>query len=470
MLGGHVVGPSILLRPRKRDEEQRQRDEALRLEIQLLRQTNSAETSKTAGVFGQSALTSLDAASDTRTTRVGKDGHTGDPVLTKEEATVAAQFKDEKLLDVFLTAKLTHIFSSEQGWVVCNSEDFPWLQVDPNPKFNQKPDFFVCHPLCVLQKFPKTKNKALSKARAQADLFFGVPDHRKLHDMLFVLESKLKITNTALGEVLAYHEYVRCDKETTTLHMLFDKNEFWLLAIEKRVVTKRVICEWTTAGSVALIREFFSPPPWHNALHNACEALDIVTVPGTTPQPFLGAGGSGRVFRLSSNHALKVVLPNNRFQLKKEYTLLKKHRQLPNLVNIFGPFAAGDDWGAAYIMYPSGSRVAAHDNNLEDIFASLRALHQGGLAHGDARLANIIQHDGAYIWVDVREALDQDQGSESAAFVADVAMLATSWFGPNYIVGHDPEFMAAANKYGDNVNSDADFAHLIGCLAAKTAV
>jgi len=155
----------------------------------------------------------------------------------------------------------------------------------------------------------------------------------------------------------------------------------------------------------------------------------------------LGAGGSARVFCVrvegdDSLYALKASTALSRSDLEYEFTTLQRAAEAGSPVV---PVVSGslivytDDSGAhcgggfllrdvcARAVLDSGARCAA-------AFASLRALHAAGFAHGDARLPNLVVRghgaDAEFLWIDLRAAaagaLESMQRTDALSFAASV--------------------------------------------------
>ncbi|KAJ3110006.1 hypothetical protein HDU96_006979 [Phlyctochytrium bullatum] len=128
-------------------------------------------------------------------------------------------------------------------------------------------------------------------------------------------------------------------------------------------------------------------------------------------QPFLGFGGTGRVFKVEFQDggvaALKVVLSEYLNVLENEAGVwqMEACRKSGVVVQLLSPFKTIDEGsGAAMLISPVGKPVKREDLIKEDIFSifqSLLKLHQGEIVHGDARLSNLIKHEGVYLWIDI---------------------------------------------------------------------
>jgi hypothetical protein len=96
------------------------------------------------------------------------------------------------------------------------------------------------------------------------------------------VESKQKIENASFGQIInygrhiCYHGYgVGNDGLEKTKMMLFDKNEFWLIAVIRGYVSNVTTCYWTTPRSFDLIRDFIKKPKLMTVLDQACKHFTI---------------------------------------------------------------------------------------------------------------------------------------------------------------------------------------------------
>jgi len=383
-------------------------------------------SSKTPSHIGTEEMNALDSQGDQRTLRF--EGSHGDAVLTEEEAETAVlkARESEKMLDVFMTPFLSRVLGTN-GRVLVNCEDFAWVEVmSGHRKLNLKPDFAVAPSGYVVFKDPPHASESIKQAREEeskiSPLHFGTPLW-ELRDSVIVLESKKKISSEGFGELLVYLRWICSPTFPTARGMLFDATEFWLIECVEGVVTKRVISQWTTAGSVQLIRDFFPLSLWERAQVEACSKFGVTIC----DDGFLGAGGSGRVFKLKAastrdQQALKVVLSSNIYNLSVEHALLRTF-ELDCLVTATTDIAVLKGVGAAYAMAPVGSPVCVSPTNIRDIVNSLKTLHDAKLGHGDARLANVVFHRGKYVWVDVMLSCNSPL---EVQIVADIKTLAAS--------------------------------------------
>jgi hypothetical protein len=222
---------------------------------------------------------------------------------------------------------------------------------------------------------------------------------------------------------------------------------------------------WAAGGSAARLRSFLGeaaaqpPPPLLQLLRRllvdlGLEPLHLPRAPGSGGAStccHLGSGASGHVFAVRSSsggssgasppRALKTVLAPHRVRglgkhapsfpttaytdLAKEFQVLRRLAHLgapvvpplPDSLRIYEGGSSGVS-GGGYAMACVCTPMAAVDSLLRcrGAFASLAALHAYGVAHGDARLANLMvlpaAEGGGLAWIDMRTAVSDDRGGE----------------------------------------------------------
>jgi hypothetical protein len=321
----------------------------------------------------------------------------------------------QKLLDAMesekeVVAYLTHVFEDivvRHNLCVVNSENFKWIQTSERTNaYNQKPDLFFCH-------------ESIYSKRGRKNV--GEPSHWVLRDCINVtLEAKMKIDNSSFGQILNYGSHIchpqsndRRDSPPVAVKLiLFDKNEFWLIDMERGVATQVVTCKWTDEGSTSLFTKFFLPPqlPWIKLMISACQHFDIVV----EEDSFLGHGTFGRVFIVhratdtSKNWplALKLMLTsgsNTRLnQLKTEHRELVRIKGIcPNhVMGVEGDLFIYSDLGGCLLLSNVGAKITSDLYN--QVITSLAYLHQNKIVHGDARIDNAVSVGGNILWIDLR--------------------------------------------------------------------
>ena len=277
------------------------------------------------------------------------------------------------------------------------------------------------------------------------------------------------LTASDFGQLLDYHSRVR----GPVRGMLFNARHFWLFQSVRCHPVKLTKGLLGAPGSSALMRRFFEgaeepEPQLLTLLRHLFRELRVaprrIAVGahlsggggggggGERTSAFLGAGGSARVFCVASEAtgkpcALKASLTLSHGDLHYEFTVMQRAVALgaPVVPVVAGSLTVLSDEEGAYrgggfllrdvcqrAVLDSGARVAA-------AFEALRALHAAGVAHGDARLPNLVRRaeDGTLLWIDLREArskgapegVQQSAAALQAAQRADARTLAASMLG-----------------------------------------
>jgi hypothetical protein len=459
---------------RQQEAAERQHKEAERQSEQLSRLASAFASSPTpipnAALVGQVALSKL-----RKTNSVHRiDVRQGRAAVLEQENDDLTSTKDEHVVVALLMPLLRNVFAPS-GRVVCNGENLRWPEiVHVSPRM---PDIVISLPQFLQRKLKAASDKtkpAVSKARAaDPDLIYGIPFTASLSgNAVHEAEAKLDIGdpssgdtgNVGLGELknymlarIAAMELDNVKRKIANLpvlpsplflrSLLFGRKYFWLLTMDAEGGTFSELSygQWTDCGSVDVIREFFELLPWENAVKRVFSDLassgiapfDHFAVGSSVDHSFLGQGGMGRVFRgvMSDKSlvAVKVVLPSNVSQLEKEFQLLKslESKSLP-LVKPCSNFVGDVEYGAGYAMQPIGRSLRGADfagksELLNRVFRSLFQLHFAGVAHGDARLANLLVVDDDHlVWADLSAA---DEHPGEFAFLHDVQTLIKSCIG-----------------------------------------
>jgi hypothetical protein len=458
----------------QQEAAERQHKEAERQSEQLSRLASAFASSPTpipnAALVGQVALSKL-----RKTNSVHRiDVRQGRAAVLEQENDDLTSTKDEHVVVALLMPLLRNVFAPS-GRVVCNGENLRWPEiVHVSPRM---PDIVISLPQFLQRKLKAASDKtkpAVSKARAaDPDLIYGIPFTASLSgNAVHEAEAKLDIGdpssgdtgNVGLGELknymlarIAAMELDNVKRKIANLpvlpsplflrSLLFGRKYFWLLTMDAEGGTFSELSygQWTDCGSVDVIREFFELLPWENAVKRVFSDLassgiapfDHFAVGSSVDHSFLGQGGMGRVFRgvMSDKSlvAVKVVLPSNVSQLEKEFQLLKslESKSLP-LVKPCSNFVGDVEYGAGYAMQPIGRSLRGADfagksELLNRVFRSLFQLHFAGVAHGDARLANLLVVDDDHlVWADLSAA---DEHPGEFAFLHDVQTLIKSCIG-----------------------------------------
>jgi hypothetical protein len=345
------------------------------------------------------------------------------------------------MLDVKVTGPLARLFPSR---VLVNSEEYPWLAASEYVKNDKKPDLFVCDAaMYVKRDEPGDLDGRLHAMRideSATEFIFGAVAHSVLRDSVYILESKLKLTPSAFGELLEKLALMCTRDRPVVRGMLFGPQDFWLVECEGVVVVERTIGKWVQPGSADLIMNFFAPQSvWERVLRAACAHYEVVPVAGMA---FLGFGGNGRVFRVApsgssvtavtasrtTDRAMKIVLADKVRALEIEHFRMLDGNAaiIQHTGNVFHAVEDGKLLGAAVLMdlgWPVTREEARKQPEL--VVGALQALHISGATHGDPRLANLVRVGRALKWIDLVAA----QGSVAFLVIDDMVILCRSLLG-----------------------------------------
>ena len=247
------------------------------------------------------------------------------------------------------------------------------------------------------------------------------------------------LTPADFGQLADYHSRVSGDVRG----VLFNARYFWLYHSERHDPLSLVKGELGLPGSQAALRNFFADarePPLLLLLRHLLTSLGAVpwTPPSaggadmgaeegpaaasggggggaapaaaatgfTTPflTPFLGAGGSARVFAVQRQDsplpcALKASLTLQRSELEFEYGLMKRAADAgaPVVAVVEGSLTffyheGSASYGGGGFLLRSVCKPAAVTSltRCKAAFAALQQLHKAGFVHGDARLPNLV--------------------------------------------------------------------------------
>ena len=113
-------------------------------------------------------------------------------------------------------------------------------------------------------------------------------------------------------------------------------------------------------------------------------------------------------------------------------------------------------------MTPVGSKMNKTSEACRDLFGALRALHDSGWYHGDARYPNAIKtRDGDILWIDLLDAAHHHDRKE--ALVEDKITLALSFVGP---LDHEERSDLSSKLYGLHDSDDKDYSKSCGVVLA----
>jgi hypothetical protein len=398
----------------------------------------------------------------------------GDPVMSAEvytEFKTRVAGKHENVLSAALTPLLTALVP--RGLVLSNTVHYQWLPPSDEapPQFWRKPDLLVAHPGAIKRRLaPDTAVLDEQKAYCEGKHVFGGLDD-PVHTSVYlnsVWEGKNNLGNghKAVGELA---DYISCVgvRDRTLLGVLYDIKSFWLLECSNTFISKIIKCKWTTPGSLERLRAALDDERWRTpectALLEAERLLKVSCAfeAGASASALLGIGGYGRVFRVledgsGQDGALKVVVspdsadPALRAEVEMLQAACKAGCKVATVVADPVSLSAGS---AAYLLREVGTRFrGATLDDQQSAVKALCSLHQRGFVHGDARVPNVLRHNGALMWVDMRSSYVCDEGAAGALTrrEADLRTLLLSMLGGTLL----PDKLMVALKYSANDASD----------------
>eukprot|EP00439_Symbiodinium_sp_Y106_P017875 s7236_g2.t1 len=279
------------------------------------------------------------------------------------------------------------------GYVVINSERLAWTT-------GWKPDFFIAHKKCYDAHKPP---KGALLGRNAADKF-GIP-YPGLLDSLRVCEAKLDMKPSDLAELW---QYLNSLPDGESRGMLFDRLSFILLTAagkrQQKFPTRLLEGEWRTEGSFDAVRAFLAVQSHsERSLHAALQHASMQLL------GFLGSGSFGRVFHVYNetrgNCAMKVVHDEKlaRAEVASLQQAVQQRCPVAQPISELEAVALGNRHCFYYLLTPVGQKLSQTDaaTRLEDVLDCLHDLHKSGIAHGDARLPNlIVDADSQLLWID----------------------------------------------------------------------
>ena len=212
--------------------------------------------------------------------------------------------------------------------------------------------------------------------------------------MVSLIDGKLKLTPSALGELLQHLQWLTAGLGPSAVAhgMLCAREEFYLVtagASPVRIIQGR----WTAAGTAAAVQNFMgAEQKWEQAVRSACSQLRLL------PVRALGRGLHGLVVEAADEKderwALKVRLDLGFPSLEQEYIALRDcvSRGVACLPNNVSPFLAVCGTGQAYAMQPVGLGIqnSSAAEHFIGAYHALRRLHEAAVFHGDPRPANLL--------------------------------------------------------------------------------
>ena len=357
-------------------------------------------------------------------------GSDGDAVLDAEQQRALLLCKSEAEVVKFLTPVLWRLRVTGDAADPCrsvlvNSENRSWLDnlASPLRGMRLKPDLFVAPHVCVW-----TQPGLATQGSGECFLFGRLADPRLQRDgcVRELYEAKFgDLTEKHFGELVMYHRLIPGECRG----MLFNERGFWLFSSYAAQPVALVKSYWTTPGSANRVRHFMGhapppPPPFLPLLRHLLTDLGLRPANATLGEAgtaFLGAGASGRVFAVLRSTpvteggvrmALKVVpagagagdWSDSLLNLGAEFEALvdAASRGAPVVAPVPGSLVLAPPLGGGFLLSRCGAAFdAGSQSACFAAFASLAALHDRGVVHGDARLANLVLVDGQPAWIDL---------------------------------------------------------------------
>lgn len=294
-----------------------------------------------------------------------------------------------------------------------SSEDQPWLSPDSlDSTHNQKPDLICLHKAYVLYK--GTRNNVPS----------GVPADRRFYGNVSIIDFKVSPTPKAFGEFAIHVRYLHdeikkngtCKDPIENRGALAHNEGIWLVRFQNWTPRQIIKVKWNDAGSAQTLHFFFNRlDETGTVLDAVCERLGckISVTPKAGDQAFLGAGGTGKVFRVQhgmQTRAVKIVVGHEKVKLLRYEVACLKHVEILKVaVRVLDYLEVEKDdvvIGAGFLMEPVATPISKVRKPAEYFYHALRALckiHAAGSFHGDPRMQNILWHQKSAIFCDFRQ-------------------------------------------------------------------
>ncbi|KAE9106895.1 hypothetical protein PF010_g12462 [Phytophthora fragariae] len=327
----------------------------------------------------------------------------GEAFWSEETQMLADAITDEAVFNAFVTPYFNAILDV-YGLVLVNSAKCGWLSESTPVTKNADitPNGFATH-----RGMYRGKPEPKDRVQRPSGFRFGVAEE-DLFDCLILFESKIKIDNSGIGQVVRYLENL-CPKESASA-ILFDCRSFWLIRSERAVFTEIQRARWTTKGSKSLFENFIHGNISHLAarLSLACLHWHVNVAEGDA---FLGRGAYGRVFKVTGrggeDFALKIVEKCSVGRLYREEKALATAQRTGLTISPVRKLFETPE-GAALLLSPVGKPLPQpmERQQVLDLFELLWQLHAKGLVHGDPRVSNVILVGEKPLWIDLVEALE----------------------------------------------------------------
>lgn len=166
-----------------------------------------------------------------------------------------------------------------------------------------------------------------------------------------------------------------------------------------KIVHEIVQGTWDIPDALERIKELCQKNPIHEERLKLC-----LKSAGATMQRFLGKGAHGRMFAVTRKRktvAMKVVADVELARLEVDALQRAAEAGAPcvQVVTDVQEVACG---GGFYLLQPVGDPVSRDyaKRHAADVLRTLKALHKVGIAHGDARVDNLVLTRGGLLWLD----------------------------------------------------------------------
>ena len=303
-----------------------------------------------------------------------------------------------------------------------NSEQYKWLRCASGHRMaDMKPDLFSAHHALV--EFLPAYNGAPECAVPRSfGKFINWESRTSIH---CIWDAKWQLDFAGFGEKCKYLQiagedtvdYDGCPAQLKGV--LFDIASFWMINSRGGTISNVVKCKWSQYGSKQLLMEFLSiADPWLLAARALCNDLNVTIVDYTASNlkqsAFLGAGANGRVFKLTNGAVIKIVVGNESGEVEKEYIHMEHYQNNPEIRHLVFPVVArslhmgavNDFYYAGYLLQREGTKLMrpVSQSTKSDLANALYGLHSCGVAHGDARIENVLKVDDKLQWIDFRKS------------------------------------------------------------------
>lgn len=383
----------------------------------LILQTNidRNQPTETTATRGERCLTALKMSGQYSQHPPGMDSESKEPSVLSSDELTNLQNTVEQCPSHLQEASVTALLSpkimealreeTELGLILSNTESTRWLPAnfEESAKNRRKPDLLTAHPLRIAPSASREGSDMIKFRRDHniAGLLFGGLDMKKdaEHYLSSLWEGKLKLGNLhqALGEMV---DYVKCwgvNKCRLSI-ILYDMDGFVVgESIDGVIRTLYHLVPWNAPGSKKILKNYMTKHASQKVVRAQKAMADLqVRIADLTltagESAYLGSGSFGDVFRVQSSEdellALKIARSDDASFTKEYYTLNRAKLEGAPVVQV----QSKAQWHiCAYTMKPVGRRLDKTSESCRELFRALRALHNSGWCHGDARYPNAIK-------------------------------------------------------------------------------